>query len=86
MNDTILRDLDGIPFAISVVEGLGLPTVSPCNAKYDVMLDGEKIDRVIAFDRNAGFVWINTGRAVGDEWEAVKLSGEVVVEPIDEGF
>jgi len=85
MTCTIHRDLDGIPIAIAVEDGLGLPVVCPMNAPYDVYRNGNKVEACVGYDRDAGSVWINTGRIIGNEWEIARLTGTVTVEPIDLG-
>lgn len=80
---TLKRDLDGIPYAVSVQRGLGLPYLPPAQCAYIVKLDGRRVAHVIGYDRKAGLVWSQTGRIVKDDWEVVTHCGEVTVEPID---
>lgn len=49
---------DGLPVALSLTEGLGLPVVDASSASgLRVFLDGEPQNSVVAFDRKKNIIW-----------------------------
>jgi len=70
---------DGFPVASSIREGLGLPLIDVCACRgFEVLLDGKKVDRAVAFDRAAGVIW----RLQTIDDRIVSRDGEVLVEQL----
>ena len=76
-------DASGVPWACSVLPGLGLPVVQP--GRWSVMLDGMPVKRCVAFNRDAGMIWHYPegpdGQPMrnGDRLHIERLSGRVTV-------
>lgn len=78
----IEHDIDGLPIAMSLRDGLGVPVVAPSQGDYRVFLDGERVKRCVAFDREQGRVWVYTERMIkGGDLVIVRREGVVTVEP-----
>jgi hypothetical protein len=79
-------DDNGLPLAGGVQRGFGVPVLG--SGKWQVALNGIKLDDCFAFDRNEGWVWINERDAddkliiVGEEIQVKKLFGRVTVTPM----
>ena len=82
-------DVNGIPMALSIMRGIGLPFTSEAQ-HLEVRVDGQKITRCVAYDREAGAVWHHPsgpdGKPIieGDQLAIAKLSGTITVEKMDD--
>lgn len=72
-------DADGVPLAVSMVDGVGVP-VMDCNPPYfDIFLDGIETQEVVAFDRERGLIWRNKHAADG---QIMVRDGKVMIERV----
>lgn len=80
---------DGLPDAISLNPGLGPPVVSPHSATHlRILLDGQKVESCVAYDRVNGVLWRNQKSAAGDfivrdeKIVVERVEGKVTVEAV----
>lgn len=81
-------DANGIPMAISMIRGLGVPFTSEAQHLV-VRVDGQKITGCVAYDREAGAAWHYPsgpdGKPIreGNQYAIAKLSGTVTVQKME---
>jgi len=72
---------DGLPIALSLTEGLGLPIVdaSSCSG-LQIFLNGAPQKSVVAFDRSNNFIWRHQKDAAGNY---MVRDGRVLLEKVE---